>query len=110
MDNNTINISDDSGSDETYCPSNEDKKHLRASQPRQIQTRHRKYDQKSHSQTQAHNDEQSHTHTGRHNHPVRHNLKMNSHPVIHNLKILNNQTVRHSMKHKKHHVKIKIKM
>ena len=61
MDNNTINISDDSGSDETYCPSNEDKKHLRASQPRQIQTRHRKYDQKSHSQTQAHN-EQSHTH------------------------------------------------
>ena len=43
----------------------------------------------------------SHTHTGRHNHPVRHNLKMNSHPLIHNLKILNNQTVRHSMKHKK---------
>ena len=62
MDNNTINISDDSGSDETYCPSNEDKKHLRASQPQQIQTRHRKYDQKSHSQTQAHNDEQSHIH------------------------------------------------
>ena len=65
MDNNTINISDDSGSDETYCPSNEDNKHLRDSQPRQIQTRHRKYDQKSHSQTQAHNDEQSHTHTHR---------------------------------------------
>ena len=40
MDNNTINISDDSGSDETYCPSNEDNKHLRDSQPRQIQTRH----------------------------------------------------------------------
>ena len=105
MDNNTINISDDSGSDETYCPPYEDKKHLRVSQPPHFHTRGRKYDQESHSQTQAHNDQQSHTHT------VRHKLKMNnSHPVRHKLKIINNQTVRHSMKHKEHQVKIKIKM
>ena len=63
MDNNTINLSDDSGSDETYCPPYEDKKHLRASQPPHFHTRGRKYDQESHSQTQAHNDQQSHTHS-----------------------------------------------
>ena len=53
MDNNTINLSDDSGSDGAYCPSIDDKKHLRASQSREFQTRHRKYAQKSPSQSQT---------------------------------------------------------
>ena len=53
MDNNTINLSDDSRSDGAYCPSIDDKKHIRASQSREFQTRHKKYCQKSPSQTQS---------------------------------------------------------
>ena len=42
---NTINLSDDSGSDETYVPSYDENKYLRTSQPSQFHTRARSYEQ-----------------------------------------------------------------
>ena len=45
MGDNTITLSDDSDSDKTYAPSDEENRHLRTPEQPQINTRVRNYDE-----------------------------------------------------------------